>query len=261
MSMCVRYAGTSYQYLLDSVATDHGRAAGSPMTRYYTVAGTPPGTWLGAGLTGLADGSGLPSGSTVTPAQMGRLFAEGADPVTGHGLGRSPHVYAEGADRRRPVAGFDFTFTVAKSVSVLWGLADDDTRDAIYACHRQAIADVLTVIERDVARTRIGTNGVAQVETRGVIAAAFDHWDSRDNDPNLHTHVVIANRVQGPDGRWRTLDSRAMHRAAVAMSERYDGLLADHLTARLGLDWEYRERGPRRNPAYELTAVPPGPGR
>ena len=115
---------------------------------------------------------------------------------------------------------------------------------------------MLAVIERDVARTRMGTNGVAQVETRGVIAAAFDHWDSRENDPNLHTHVVIANRVQGPDGRWRTLDSRAMHRAAVAMSERYDNALADRITERLGLGWEYRERGPRRNPAYELSVVP-----
>lgn len=257
MSMCVRYAGDSYIYLLDSVATDHGRAAGSPMTRYYTVAGTPPGTWLGTGLTGLADGHGLTAGSSVTPTQMARLFADGADPVTGATMGRSPHVYPDGRDRRRPVAGFDCTFTVPKSVSVLWGLADEATRDAIYAAHRDAITDVLAIVERDVARTRIGTNGVAQVETNGVIAAAFDHWDSRDNDPNLHTHVVIANRVQGPDGRWRTLDSRAMHRAAVAMSERYDGLLADHLATRLGLTWEYRERGPRRNPAHELAAVPP----
>lgn len=165
-------------------------------------------------------------------------------------------MYAKGADRRRPVAGFDCTFTPAKSVSVLWALADDPTRDAIHAAHRRAIADVLAIAERDVARTRIGTNGVAQVATRGVIAAAFDHWDSRDNDPNLHTHVVIAHRVQGPDGRWRTLDSRAVHRAAVAMSERYDALLADHLATSLGLAWEYRERGPRRNPAYELAAVP-----
>jgi hypothetical protein len=102
----------------------------------------------------------------------------------------------------------------------------------------------------------MGTNGAAQVEVRGVVAAAFDHWDSRENDPNLHTHVVIANRVQGPDGRWRTLDSRAVHKAAVALSERYDTLLADNLTERLGLGWEYRERGPGRNPAFELTVVP-----
>lgn len=139
---------------------------------------------------------------------------------------------------------------------MLWALADDPTREAIYDCHRRAITDVLALIERDVARTRIGTNGAAQVDVAGVIAAALDHWDSRENDPNLHTHVVIANRARGPDGRWRTLDSRALHRAVVAMSERYDTLLADHLTTKLGLGWEYRERGPRRNPAFELTAIP-----
>jgi len=257
MSMCVRYAGDSYTYLLDSVTTDHGRpAATSPMTRYYAAHGTPPGTWLGTGLTGLANGEGLTPGSFVTPVQMERLFANGEDPATGTPLGQSPHVYTGPGDRRRPVAGFDCTFTAPKSVSVRWALAEPATRETIYACHRHAIADVLTLIERDVAKTRVGTNGTAQVDVAGVIAAAFDHWDSRENDPNLHTHLVIANRAQGPDGRWRTLDSRALHRAVVAMSERYDTLLADHLTTRLGLTWEYRERGPRRNPAFELTTVP-----
>ena len=138
MSACVRYAGQSYTYLLDSVTKDHGRpAAGSPMTRYYSAHGTPPGTWLGTGLAGLADGRGVAEGSFVTPVQMERLFANGEDPATGSALGRSPHVYADG-DPRRPVAGFDFTFTAEKSVSVLWALADPSTREAIYACHRHA---------------------------------------------------------------------------------------------------------------------------
>lgn len=259
MSMCVRYAGDSYTYLLDSVAADDGRApAGveaSAMTRYYAAHGTPPGTWLGRGLTGLNDGDGLGVGSFVTPVQMERLFARGEDPATGARLGRSPHVYGDG-DKRRPVAGFDCTFTAPKSVSVLWALADQPTREVIYAAHRQAITDVVALIERDVAKTRIGTNGIAQVDIAGVVAAAFDHWDSREADPNLHTHVVIANRAQGPDGKWRTLDSRAIYKAAVAMSERYDTILADHITARLGLEWGYRERGPNRNPAHELVTVP-----
>jgi len=259
MSMCVRYAGDSYTYLLDSVATDHGRAhAGveaSAMTRYYAAHGTPPGTWLGAGLAGLNSGEGLRTGAVVTPVQMERLFARGEDPTTGTRLGQSPHQYGDG-DSRRPVAGFDCTFTAPKSVSVLWALADHQTREVIYAAHRRAITDVVELIERDVAKTRIGTNGIAQVDVAGVVAAAFDHWDSRENDPNLHTHVVIANRAQGPDGKWRTLDSRAIHKAAVAMSERYDTILADHLTVALGLEWEYRDRGPNRNPAHELAAVP-----
>ncbi len=42
---------------------------------------------------------------------------------------------------------------------------------------------------------RVGRAGSRQVTTRGMIAAAFDHWDTRAGDPNLHTHVVIANKV------------------------------------------------------------------
>ncbi|MDQ0375961.1 MobF family relaxase [Cellulomonas humilata] len=256
MSMCVRYGGDSYTYLVDSVAKDHGRAEpGSPMTRYYSAHGTPPGTWLGTGLQGLQGGHGLAVGSFATPVQMERIFGHGEDPTTAMALGRSPHVYGT-EDARRTVAGFDCTFTVPKSVSVLWALGDSQTREAIYDCHRRAVDDVIALIERDAAKTRLGTDGVAQVDVRGVIAAAFDHWDSRENDPNLHTHVVLANRVQGPDGVWRTLDSRAIHKAAVALSERYDVLLADRVSATLGLDWEFRERGPGRNPAYELAAVP-----
>ncbi len=65
--------------------------------------------------------------------------------------------------------------------------------------------------------------------TRGAVAAGFDHYDSRAHDPNLHTHLAIANRVQGSDGLWRAIDARGLHAAAVAFSEMYDGLLADHL--------------------------------
>jgi len=162
MSMCVRYAGESYTYLLDSVTTDHGRAGATPMTRYYAAHGTPPGTWLGAGLTGLADGAGLTPGSFVTPVQMERLFANGEDPATGTPLGQSPHVYTGPADRRRPVAGFDCTFTAPKSVSVLWALADDTTREVVYECHRQAITETIA------ARARASPDSQPpQDETRG----------------------------------------------------------------------------------------------
>ena len=48
-----------------------------------------------------------------------------------------------------------------------------------------------------------------------MVGAAFDHWDSRVGDPELHTHVVVINRAQSEDGVWRTLDSRGTFRATV----------------------------------------------
>ena len=91
---------------------------------------------------GLRDGFAGDPGADGAPVPR-RRWTRSPAPA----LGQSPHVYAkpgDGESRRRPVAGFDATFTVPKSVSVLWALADTPTREVIYACHRQAIADVLS---------------------------------------------------------------------------------------------------------------------
>ncbi|MGE3796040.1 MAG: MobF family relaxase [Dehalococcoidia bacterium] len=287
-------AGAGYQYLLRHTACgDVQRDASTPLTAYYTASGYPPGTWYGAGLTGL----GIASGAAVTEEGMARLYGQGHHPTSGTPLGRPYLAFRSQAQRitdsvaalpesmtdsaqaaaveaitrleaaRRPrvaVAGFDLTFTAPKSASVLWALADPDVQALVVAAHRAAVRDALAFLEDRAVFTRIGHNSIAQVPTRGMVAALFDHWDTRNGDPNLHTHVVVANKVQGLDGEWRSLDSRALHHAAVAVSELYDNLLADHLTTaldqntghRAGSSWGWRDRGPRRTPAFELDAVP-----
>jgi hypothetical protein len=90
----------------------------------------------------------------------------------------------------------------------------------------------------------------------GVIATAFDHYDSRAADPQLHTHVVVSNKVQGQDGRWRTLNSRRLHKAAVALSESYNALLTDHTARLLGVTWVPVDRGKDRNTGWEIEGVP-----
>ncbi|MDR2374129.1 MAG: AAA family ATPase, partial [Bifidobacteriaceae bacterium] len=75
-------------------------------------------------------------------------------------------------------------------------------------------------------------------------------------DPQLHTHVVISNKVSTvADGRWRAIDGRPMFAATVAVSELYNSVLADRLAATAGVVWEARERGRDRNPAWEITTV------
>lgn len=265
VSMRVMSAGAGYQYLLRSVAAGDGdRALSMPITRYYAEAGTPPGRWLGSGLAALGGGT-LSSGDQVTEAQLALLIGMGRDPVSGEQLGRAYPVYgSEGeaaTSRRRPVAGYDVTFSVPKSVSTLWGVADANLQEMIVEAHHAAVAEVVSYLEREVAATRTGVsagNGaVAQVAVRGIVAAAFDHWDSRVGDPQLHTHVVISNKVQAVlDGRWRSLDGRPMHAAITALSPYYDALLADRLTGIFGFDWEPRVRGDNMHPHAEITGVP-----
>ena len=53
--------------------------------------------------------------------------------------------------------------------------------------------------------------------------------------------MVVSNKVRTvSDGVWRTLDSRALHQAVVALSEHYNAGLMDRLTGSFGLEWELR---------------------
>ena len=256
--------GAGYRYLMSSVARGDGDGRGvSALTRYYAESGTPPGRFAGAGLAGLADGVGVEPGSVVGEAALQRMLGCLQDPVTGRYLGRppllrSPYVDADGVAHAapKPVAGFDLTFSVPKSVSVAWALADVPTRDAVYGAHRAAVEHVLRFAEEQVFCSRTGKAGATQVDVRGVVAAVFDHWDSRAGDPQLHSHVVVLNRAQGVDGKWRTLDSRAVFRSTVALSELYNGVLSDYLTAALGWGWEPVARRHSTVPKYEVTGVP-----
>ncbi|HEY3547368.1 MAG TPA: MobF family relaxase, partial [Propionicimonas sp.] len=160
-------------------------------------------------------------------------------------------------DTGTAVAGFDLTFTVMKSVSTLWALGEPAVQQAIFDAHTAAVAQTMTLLEDRGLFTRTGAAGCRQETTRGAIAAAFDHWDSRAGDPNLHTHVVLANKVQTLDGRWISVDSRALHHALVAMSETYETFLVDELARRLPVRWGWRGRT-RRAPALELDGVDDG---
>jgi len=293
VSMRKMSAGKGYEYLLRSVvAGDGNRSLSTPLTRYYAEAGTPPGYWIGSGVGEFGRGE-IAAGSVVLQKQLQLLLGQGCDPVTGEQLGTpyrsftkvedraadraqslNPHLADEEraalvdeieADEQRvgtrtAVAGFDFTFSVPKSVSVLWGVADAGTQALLVEAHHEAVVEVVAMLEREVAVTRAGAHGrtgaVLTKQVRGVAATAYDHWDSRLGDPQLHTHVVIANKVRtSDDGKWRTLEGQSLYRSVVALSEHYNAVLADILTRTCGLDWERRDRGVNRNPAFELAGV------
>jgi conjugative relaxase-like TrwC/TraI family protein len=266
MTMSIRRMslGAGYRYLMSSVARADGSGhSASALTRYYAESGTPPGRFLGRGLAGLNGGNGVPVGSAVSEEHLFRMLGMLQDPITGQQLGRPPgrrgagHVDARGVIRKgsAPVAGFDLTFSAPKSVSVAWAVADEATQGLIYAAHQAALQHVIGYAEDHVFSSRSGSGGVVQEDIRGVVAAAFDHWDSRAGDPQLHTHVVLMNRVQSTDGVWRTLDSRGLFRSTVGLSEMYNGVLSDYLTESLGWGWEACARRHSDVPKYEVAGV------
>jgi conjugative relaxase-like TrwC/TraI family protein len=84
---------------------------------------------------------------------------------------------------------------------------------------------------------RRGHGGVQHVSGRGLLAVGFDHRTSREGDPLLHTHLVVANRVQGPDGRWTALDGRDLYRHRLAADAIYRATYQRELTRTLGVEW------------------------
>ena len=160
-------------------------------------------------------------------------------------------------DQTTSVAGYDMTFTPVKSVSALYALCPEPIAKQIEECHSKAVQDALDFLQDQAAYTRIGAQGVAQVDTEGFITAEFLHRDTRASDPGLHTHVAISNKVRarGTDGiaRWYALDGRPLYASTVAASELYNSRLEAYLGQVLGM--RFAARGDAREGKREVREV------
>lgn len=205
-----------------------GRYYTERLPSYYLDGGEPPGRWWGAaaGNLGLAGDVG---------AEAFLAVMAGKDPTTALHLGRR---YGE-----ESVRGFDATFSAPKSVSLLWALGDERSRDDVSAAHDHAVDAVLSWIESQ-AHTRLRRNGhVVCVNAEGLVVGVFRQHTSRRLDPQLHTHAVIANRVKAPDGRWLALDARTIKIDQRTISALYHANVRSELTGRLGVKWRQPENG------------------
>jgi conjugative relaxase-like TrwC/TraI family protein len=200
-------------YYTRELATDH--------EQYLSGHGESPGRWYGAATSSL----GLQGEASVAGFQA--MF-EGRDPTTGELLGR-PHG-------RNAVPAFDVVLRPTKSVSVLYGLGDPATGQAVLEAHHAGLAEAVGYLDEHLGARR-GHAGVQHVQGQGLLAVGFDHRTSREGDPLLHTHLVIANRVQGPDGRWTALDGRDVYRHRLAADAIYRATYQRELAWSLGGGW------------------------
>jgi DNA primase catalytic core len=217
-------------------------------------------------IAALNQAAGVPEDWAAPVADRARIRTEVAREFFTAEHGRPPadarELAAAIAKHSRPqtqaVAGYDLTFSPVKSVSALWAVADLATAATIERAHRAAVVDALRFIERQALYTRTGANGVRQVDVQGMVAAAFTHRDSRAGDPDLHTHVAVANKVQTLDGRWLSVDGRLLFKATVAASETYNTALENHLRASLGVRFGERPNPDQRlRPVREIVGVDP----
>jgi conjugative relaxase-like TrwC/TraI family protein len=216
------------EYYTRELATDH--------QQYLSGHGESPGRWYGAGAGSLGlEGEASPGGF--------QAMFEGRDPTTGELLGR-PHG-------RNAVPAFDVVLRPTKSVSILYGLGDAATGRAVLAAHHSGLTEAVAYLDEHLGARR-GHGGVQHVSGQGLLAVGFDHRTSREGDPLLHTHLVVANRVQGPDGRWTALDGRDLYRHRLAADAIYRTTYQRELVRTLGVEWTAADQHGNR----ELQGMP-----
>ena len=200
-----------------------GAASSSTTSRYYrstdaTITTSDAGKGADAlGLTGPVD------------PDVFRAVLEGKVPDgSGRDLGRRDR---DGKLLHRP--GRDVTLSAPKSVSLV-GLVGGDVR--VVDVHDRAVEATLVWIEGNAAETRVKDPATGRMVREGgqkMVAATFRHDTSRNLDPQLHTHAVIANMVQGEDGKWRSMANEKLYESKMLIRAIYGSELARGLS-RLG---------------------------
>jgi conjugative relaxase-like TrwC/TraI family protein len=157
----------------------------------------------------------------------------------------------EGSVRRARMPGFDLMFSVPKSASVLFGIGPSRVQRAILDAQAVAVQSAMRYLEQHACRTRRGAGGYEVVPGEGFVGAAFRHRTSRAGDPQVHTHVLIANATRIQDGTWASLDGRAIYAEARTAGFVHEAVFRAELSNRLGVSWTEAHNG-----IAEIDGVP-----
>ena len=210
---------------------------------YYSNGGEPSGKWIGEGASQLGlrgkidkqiirdlfDGR-MPDGKPLTQQQKYSAIH------AGYGKVRSRQI------------GNDLTFSVPKSVSVAWAVADAKTRRQIETSINDAVRKVIQHIEEHAAITRRGHGG-ARRERAKLVVAAFPHSTSRALDPQYHVHCLVLNIAVRSDMSTGALDSKPIFQEKMTAGAVFRAELASGLT-RVGFRCLPAEHG------FKLAGIP-----
>ena len=184
-------------------------------------------------------------GRHVSPARFEAILS-GAVPGTDVTLGR----IRDGKREHRP--GVDITMQAPKSVS-LAALVSGDAR--IVRAHDRAVEATLGFVEEHLLVTRRWDRAAkrhVRVRAPSMVAATFRHKANRNLEPHLHTHAVIANMTQRPDGTWASLDTGPLRPAEKLVGAHYRNELAARLRE---LGYALRPTMVGQVPGFEIAGI------
>lgn len=180
---------------------------------YYLDGGEPAGKWAGKGalLLGLKGDVNHLHYHNI----LNGLSPSGNESLCQSGKSHKP--------------GWDLTFSAPKSVSVVWARGDLKLKAEIQEAHEKAIRSAIKLLESEAAYTRRGKDGLFKEKVIGLVASLFEHATSRAQDPQLHTHCLIANVAPRADGTWGTLESKVFYQWQKAIGTSYRAELSHNL--------------------------------
>lgn len=154
---------------------------------YYTLEnGTDQSLWEGRGAQAL----GLEG--KVDAGQFERILD-----------GKLPDGSSLDAARGEHRSGFDLTFSAPKSVSLIALLGKDER---VVEAFRASVSRTLAWAEKNLAQARVWQDGRQVTENTGnLLVATYLHDVSRELDPQLHVHAVVANATLASDDKWHAL--------------------------------------------------------
>ena len=247
----------------------------------------PPGVWFGSAtqeMLGIAPGTAAterdvrlvfgkmlhPSSTPDEPRFLGRpprkfksteervRAALAKEPDAGEERRREIEA-AAAASGRKAVAYYDLTFSPQKTVSILHAALRSEGRladaQAVVDVHRAALAEAMEFVEREAAYTRSGYHGrtaggqsVGRFdEATGLVWTRWDHSTNRNQEPQLHTHVAVLNRVINKrTGGIQALDGKGFKAIKFGAVAVYDRALEKGLSDRLGVVMALRPDGKAR---------------
>ena len=150
-------------------------------------------------------------------------------------------------DKRK--AAVDCTFEAPKSISITALIGGDER---LIQAHNDAVEEVLQLMWERYAKTRIVLDGKVQevIRTGNMVIAKHDHFESRELDPHVHSHCLVMNITQAPNGEWYSHLNDDIFRYQKLLGMMYQHRLAAKLE-RIGYETEWKENG-----QFEIKGYP-----
>ncbi len=167
--------------------------------------------------------------------------------------------------RRRVVGnlGYDVSFTLPKSHSLLLAFADEATAMAVEQLYTAQVGATFDWLEGQTAYGMRGHHGEGKtaqtVRGSGFLGWSMVHRAARPvgervvGDPHWHVHVTIANMTRGVDGGWSTVAAggRDLMRHAPAADHVLKALVRRRLSVEFGVTFARSER----TGAWEVAVI------